>query len=231
MTEVNTNMAEQADLINTHDLTDWLVIGFFTPNYRELAETFANSLRNQNHPHHLFAVESSGTWSHVTMLKPTVILNAMDHYPDKSLILMDVDCIVNGPLDELAHFQPNADVSCYTTLTMKQLRRHRQNFSLSSRVMLIRPTAGARDFMNKWREACDERPWMYGAERNLVLAFTRAVGVSFSPLSATYSGREVGTARATNAIITHKSAVKNFKENTSITARALRSATRLFVFK
>ncbi|PPC88618.1 MAG: hypothetical protein CTY31_00175 [Hyphomicrobium sp.] len=224
-------MSDRADIIELRDLSDWIVIGFFTPNYRPMAEAFAKSLSSQNHPHHLFAVENSGTWSNVTMLKPTVILNAMDHYPNKSLILMDVDCIVNGSLHELAQFQPNADVSCYTTLTMKQLRRHRQNFSLSSRVMLIRPTHGARDFMIKWREACDERPWMYGAERNLVLAFSRAIGVSFSPLSITYSGREVGTKKATNAIITHKSAVKTFQENTSMTARALNRASRLFVFK
>lgn len=224
-------MGGQSDVIDTRNLTDWIVIGFFTPNYRHLAETFAKSLSNQNHPYHLFAVENSGTWSHVTMLKPTVVLDAMNVYPDKSLILMDVDCIVDGPLDDLAKFQPNADVSCYTTLTTKQIRRHRQNFSLSSRVMLIRPTPGARDFMNKWREACDERPWMYGAERNLVLAFSRAVGVVFSPLSATFSGGEVGSRRATNAIITHKSALKAFNANNSISSRVKRSALRLFAFK
>ena len=71
------------------------------------------------------------------MRKPAIVLNAMKAYPDKTLILMDVDCIVNGPLDELSNIVGNADFSCFPTLRVKKFRRHSQRFSLSSRVMFV----------------------------------------------------------------------------------------------
>ena len=170
------------DIVLRDDSKPWLIVGFFTPNYQPLAAKFAESLKRQGLPHHLFAVEPSGDWSSETMRKPAIVLNAMKAYPDKTLILMDVDCIVNGPLDELSNIVGNADFSCFPTLRVKKFRGHSQRFSLSSRVMFVRPTDGARKLMEQWQAACRERPNLHGAERNLVLAFTRAVGVNFSPM-------------------------------------------------
>ena len=59
--------------------------------------------------------------------------------------------------------------------------------------------------MEEWQKACRERSHLHGAERNLVLAFSRAHGVTFSPMEEIYSGREIETAPP-GAIITHKSA-------------------------
>jgi hypothetical protein len=71
--------------------------------------------------------------------------------------------------------------------------------------MFVRPTDGARNLMEEWQAACRERPNLHGAERNLVLAFTRAVGVTFSPMPETYAGREAHSAPA-GALVTHQSA-------------------------
>ena len=193
------------DIVLRDDSKPWLIVGFFTPNYQPLAAKFAESLKRQGLPHHLFAVEPSGDWSSETMRKPAIVLNAMKAYPDKTLILMDVDCIVNGPLDELSNIVGNADFSCFPTLRVKKFRGHSQRFSLSSRVMFVRPTDGARKLMEQWQAACRERPNLHGAERNLVLAFTRAVGVNFSPMPEIYAGREAQSAPA-GAIVTHQSA-------------------------
>lgn len=221
-------MADYADMIDTNNLSDWLVIGFFTPNYRALAETLAISLREQNHPFHFFAVETSARWSHVTMLKPTIVLNAMEIHPKKSLILMDVDCIVNGSLSGLEAFGKSIDIACFATLRAKKIRRERQHFSLSSRVMLIRPTNEAREFIKKWRDACNERPWMNGDEPNLVLALTRSSGIAFSPLPRTYAGREYSGKMSQVSLISHKSAAKFFGRSSTTFSQKMTAFRKLF---
>ena len=69
---------------------DWLVIGWFTEDstYRPLAEAFGANLSQHGAPFHLFAKPSLGAWN--TRWKPAVVLEAMDAYPGKTLVLMDV---------------------------------------------------------------------------------------------------------------------------------------------
>src|SRR5262245_42953256 len=76
---------------------DWLVIGWFTEDatYRPLAERFATNLAEHGAPFHLFAKPVLGKgWN--TWRKPSVVLEAMDAYPGKAIVLMDVDCTVRG---------------------------------------------------------------------------------------------------------------------------------------
>ena len=67
----------------------WLVFGWFTPDYRPLADKLAASLDEVGAPYHLFAEEKShGRWD--VRRKPSIVLDAMAAYPDKTLVLMDV---------------------------------------------------------------------------------------------------------------------------------------------
>ena len=77
--------------------TTHIVTGFFTPNYRPLAETFSANLVQFAIPHHLFAVQQSD-WKSATLLKPRIITKARNLYEDKIIAFMDVDCIVRGPV-------------------------------------------------------------------------------------------------------------------------------------
>lgn len=197
--------APSQDIVSIDDGKDWLIVGFFTPNYRPLAETFAANLQQFSLPHHLFAVERSGTWSYETMRKPAIVLDAMKAHPGKTLILMDVDCTVKGGLDGLIAFRPAIDVACFMYVKTKKIGRHRQRVSLSSRVVLVRPSDGARQLMENWQQACHERPWMHGDEPNMMLALARSTGTTFSPIELKYSGREVDAAPA-DAVIVHDSA-------------------------
>ena len=200
------------DITLPSDSKDWLATGFFTPNYRSLAEGFAVQLRAHGIPHHLFAVEKSGEWAYETMRKPSIVLAAMDAHPGKTLVLMDVDCHINGPLDALMALNQSIDVSCFFYVKTKKIGRHRQRVSLSSRVVVVRPTPAARSFMINWREACKERPWMHGDEPNMMLALARSTGTSFSPIDLRFSGREVSSAPE-HAVITHESASHQGKQS------------------
>jgi hypothetical protein len=77
------------DLHSANQQTSWAVIGWFTPDYRPLAQSFAANLSQNSVPFHLFAREKQGHgWS--TLAKPAVVLKAMERHPGKTLILMDV---------------------------------------------------------------------------------------------------------------------------------------------
>jgi hypothetical protein len=80
-------------------LGDWLAIGWFTEDstYRPLAEALAANLSQHGAPFHLFAKPSLGAWN--TRRKPAVVLEAMDAYPGKTLVLMDVDCRLRGDIE------------------------------------------------------------------------------------------------------------------------------------
>src|SRR5215468_761973 len=79
---------------------DWLAIGWFTPDYRPLAETFAAKLAEQGAPFHVFArPKVAAGWN--TAQKPDVVLHAMAMYPDKTLVLMDLDCCVHGDISPM----------------------------------------------------------------------------------------------------------------------------------
>src|SRR5262245_16514772 len=79
------------------DESSWLAVGWFTPDYRPLAERFAANLSEHGAPFHLFArPKIAAGWN--TAQKPSVILDAMAQYPDKTLMLMDLDCVVHGDI-------------------------------------------------------------------------------------------------------------------------------------
>jgi hypothetical protein len=59
-----------------------------------LAEAFAANLAEHGAPLHLFSKPALGGWD--TSPKPAAVLEAMDRYPGKTIILAGVDCIICG---------------------------------------------------------------------------------------------------------------------------------------
>lgn len=128
---------------------DWLVTGWFTPNYRPLAEAFAANLSEHGAPFHLFAKPSLGAWN--TRRKPAVVLEAMDAYPGKTVVLMDVDCRLRGDIEPVT--QIGGDVGIVVIARNVRRRRrwaHWLSVECSSRVVVLRPTEGARAFARTW---------------------------------------------------------------------------------
>jgi hypothetical protein len=124
---------------------DWLVTGWFTPDYRPVAEVFAGNLSHCGVPFHLFARSKlSPGWD--TTQKPSVVLDAMDAYPGRSIALLDVDCLVRGDPAPVTRIG-NADVGIVAIardVGKGETPRHWLQFETSSRVMVFHPTEGAR---------------------------------------------------------------------------------------
>lgn len=191
---------------------DWLVIGWFTPDYRPLAERFASNLATHSTPFHLFARSKvAAGWN--TAQKPDVVLHAMSMYPDKTLVLMDLDCTIHGDVSPVIDVPGDVGI----TVTARNLRgrpdrhwrvgedkrwKHQIAVERSSRVAVFKPTSGACAFALKWRDQVVNSIVNHD-EHSMVWAFLHSAGVQFSYIDAKYSGREAG--QLPDAIIEHQS--------------------------
>jgi hypothetical protein len=183
---------------------DWLVIGWFTEDstYRPLAEAFAANLSQHGAPFHLFAKPSLGAWS--TRRKPAVVLEAMDAYPGKTVVLMDVDCRLRGDIEPMT--QIGGDVGIVVIARNVRRRRrwaHWLSVECSSRVVVFRPTEGARAFARTWADTI-ERSTVNHDEHSMAWAYLSSPGVHFDYIDQRYSAREIG--RIPDAVIEHDSA-------------------------
>jgi hypothetical protein len=174
---------------------DWLVIGWFTEDstYRPLAEAFAANLSQHRAPFHLFAKPSLGAWN--TRRKPAVVLEAMDAYPDKTVVLMDVDCRLRGDIEPVT--QIGGDVGIVVIARNVRRRRrwaHWLSVECSSRVVVFRPTEGARAFARTWADTI-ERSTVNHDEHSMAWAYLSSPSVHFD-----YIGR------IPDAVIEHDSA-------------------------
>ncbi|HEX6001173.1 MAG TPA: hypothetical protein VFZ16_17540 [Hyphomicrobiaceae bacterium] len=167
---------------------DWLVIGWFTPDYRLLAEQHAASLTARGIPYHLFARSKRvAGWN--TLQKPSVVLDAMDAHPGRTLILMDVDCIVDGDIEPVTRIAGDVGLTMNARPVRLLWPPHRRiSVKAASRVVVFRPTDGARRFAEEWARRCalvtrgdDEAP--------MAAAFLCSLtGVSYAYIDRRYSG-------------------------------------------
>lgn len=192
---------------------EWLAIGWFTPDYRPLAQAFAASLAEHGAPFHLFSRPKLAMgWN--TLRKPSVVLEAMDAYPGKTLVLMDVDCIVRGDIAPVADVAGDVGITVIGQnvrgRTDRRLRsgrdaewRHWIAVECSSRVVVFRPTAGARTFAEAWKRQI-EASRVNHDEHSMVWAFLSCPTVDFRYIDLRYSGREIS--QLPDGIIYHDSA-------------------------
>ena len=166
---------------------DWLVCGWFTDDeiYRPLAQQLAQSLRGVGAPYDLACVaKDEGSWEANTIQKPAQLMAAMDRHPDKTILFLDVDFVARGDLLPL--------VSVPGDVGLKMMARRRRNGStrllVSSQIVVVKPTQGARDFVSAWMELSQARPrWGDTDETYLPLAFGEVANCSIGIIDQTYA--------------------------------------------
>lgn len=194
-----------------------IVVGFFTPNYRELAEAFAANLSAFQQPFHLYAVPSVERWEHATLMKPVIALRAMDDYPDRTIILSDVDCTVHGCLSEMAN--AGEDVSLHMRTWLKGWIYPYPYACASSRLVAFHPTQKARELAERWRDT-NKRTSSKNDEACLTIAISRTIGLTLTTIPTAAGSNERAFDR--HPLVTHESA------HTSIIGRSGRPVTRNF---
>lgn len=131
--------------------TDWLVCGWFTEDsiYKPLAERLAASLDAVGAPYDLVSVSKrAGGWESNTLAKAEQARAAMDRHPAKTIVLMDIDYAATGDLSYLAKVP--GDVALQIFARRRKHRRGSSRASFSAQVIVIKPTPGARRFVETW---------------------------------------------------------------------------------
>ena len=179
----------------------WLVVGWFTPDYRPWAERLARSLERVGAPYHLLAKEPGSDWMANTRRKPIVASECLERFPAQTLILMDVDAQVLCDLSPMVN--TSADICVF--LKGRATRKGCTELQVSSRVLVLRPTLATKTFIDQWSSGCGRAAANVPDEAVLGLVLARAEGVTFAPLAARYAARERDIAPPDAAIV-HDSA-------------------------
>jgi hypothetical protein len=183
---------------------DWLVVGWFTEDttYRPLAEAFAANLAAHGVSFHLFSKPSLGAWN--TRRKPSVVMEAMDAYPGKTVVLMDVDCLLQGDMEPVTRVRGDVGIVVIARNMRKGKRwAHWLAVECSSRVVVFNPTEKARAFAQTWADTI-ERSDVNHDEHSMAWAYLSSPSVDFDYIAQEYSGRELGS--LPGAVIVHDSA-------------------------
>lgn len=198
------------DIISRSPLQEWLVCGYFTPDYRHWAENLAASLRTHAAPFHLLSKpKAAGGWEGNTRAKPGAILSAMDRYPEHVIVWLDVDCTVHGDLAPLARCR--ADVAAFAQTRRLPTRpgatrrgRQRLRYNVRSGTMVFRPTSEARGFAECWAALCADAAACDHDQDGLLLTLGQATRATFEALGPQWCARDTET--VANAVIVHASA-------------------------
>jgi len=183
--------------------TSFVVVGFFTPNYYQLANAFSKNLIEHGITHHLYArAKSVGQWGHQTLQKPSVLKSARLGYPNAILILMDVDCQVRGDISAIT----NSAGDIAVPMGRKPMKNGTA-LKPGTRVLLVKPTAQADTFLALWDEMCrlDIKP-VENDEIRLQMAMEASAGqFAIATLPSRFTGMEIRKSRPEDVIL-HDSA-------------------------
>jgi len=192
----------QIDIVS-HLGGNFLVVGFFTPDYYHLASALSQNLNDFKISHHLYACEKqAGAWGHQTLRKPSILKRARLDYPNKTLVFLDVDCSVRGDISDL--------LSLDAEIAIPMGRKPMKNGTAlkpGTRVILIRPTAMADRLLDLWEQKCglDIRP-VENDEIRLQMAIEDSAGAfAISVLPREFTGIEIRKSNERD-IIVHDSA-------------------------
>lgn len=134
-----------------------MVCGWYTPNYAHWARQIESNLRDLGLPHDFVCVEpQEGYWQTVTLMKAQQALNAMQRHPDKTIVLLDVDCqVLSAEAIRDLESLPG-DVGFYLRTRFRRAGKIR--FGARSGTMFFKPTLGAQAFVCKWVELSRQAP-------------------------------------------------------------------------
>jgi hypothetical protein len=192
----------------------WIVCGFYTPDYAHWAKKLIASLEAHGAPHDVLErPKLAGGWEANTMAKADAVAQAMTRHPDKVVIFLDVDCEVRGDLSPLARL--SGEVAFFVRSRRRKAGGTR--FGLRSGTLVLKPTAGARQFVETWAAISRTANWGDVDQDTLLIALGRSSGISFTPLEARWCAAPGDY--VSDAVIVHDSASKGVRKITNLQRR------------
>ncbi len=161
----------------------FIVCGWYTPDYHHWLPPLVASLDRLGHDHDFARVNKSpGGWEANTLRKARQIMAAMNRHSDRTMVFLDVDCIVQKPLDGMANI--TADVALH--LVSAPVGRGYGRLFGRSGTMVLRQTDRARSMVSCWANLSDGATAGLVDQHTLTEAIARTPGLSIQHLDATF---------------------------------------------
>lgn len=182
----------------------YIVCGWYTPDYAHWVGPLRQSLDAYSAPHDFVEVEKSGDgWEKTTMRKASEVRKALLRHPSKTVIFIDVDCTVKGPLEPLSRI--DGDVGFFVRTRFR--KNGAPKIGVRSGTLVFRPVKRALDFVDAWI-AEGENAGAYSVDQDsLMVAMGRVPGLTITTLGIEWCATE-GDACA-RPVIYHDRASRN----------------------
>ena len=166
-------------------MSEYVVCGFYTPDYRGWFDHLRTSLDLHAQPHDFVVVPKlRGGWEVNTLTKAFHVLDAMSRNPDKTVIWLDVDCTVRGDLSPLAILPGDICLP----FAIKSRRGRAVNLRAHSGTMVIKPNERAKRFTRAWAEHSSQMPFGDDDEAALALTIVQCPDVAITNLDRKWFG-------------------------------------------
>jgi hypothetical protein len=153
--------------------TPYIVAGWFTPDYEKWFRRLEATLIEWNAPYDFTKVpKAPGGWEANTRLKPRLILDAMDRYPGKTLIWVDVDSLCVSAPAQLVGLPCDVAIRLHAWRT-----RHRVTMMARAGTLIFNPTENARLLAEAWAVEADSAQYGDHDEIGLTLAIDKVEGL------------------------------------------------------
>lgn len=163
-------------------MRDWVICGWYTPDYRGWAEALQANLEEVGAPFDLVeTAKVQGGWERNTLRKPFESQAAIKRHPGKTVVMLDVDAQVVGTLDELDDiFRIEGDIGAFVRTKFRSSGK--PLFAPRSGTMVFRPTPKAQALANEWIEACRHAPRYAVDQDALLVALGKVPSLSLTML-------------------------------------------------
>jgi hypothetical protein len=166
----------------------YVVCGWYTPDYEHYAGELRRNLDRLGEPHDVVRVDKvDGGWERNTLEKPIQLKRALARHPGKTLIMIDVDCSVCEPLNELAN-KTQGDIAVYMMAARSQ--RATVRIQMRSGTIVVRPTIRAEAFVENWVRISSAAPRGTIDQHTLPQAIAETSGLSVEQLDVRYCATE-----------------------------------------
>ena len=160
---------------------NYIVCGFYTPNYLPQILSLKASLEAQKINHFLKRYEPRGGWEANTRLKPVFVDYCLHKFTGTDIVYLDADAVVRKPLKAFENM--TSDV---TLLFHPTKERGKWYLRISAGTVAVRNTVGGRKFAKLWKDG-EAKATATTVDEDLVyMAFADMAGVSITVLPPDY---------------------------------------------
>jgi hypothetical protein len=133
--------------VNTRN-ESWLAVAYFTRDqlYEKVIQNLYESFKKQGVAFDSYSFENPGSWLLGTRLKPGFILDMMRRHPDKNIVYIDADAVLNGYPDMFNHMR--GDLAAY----------HHREKEYATGTLYFKNTARVQEFVQTWIGIQDAMP-------------------------------------------------------------------------